>query len=137
MMKLYPSTETGETKDVIMDDLKTVSGTEGARSYIRRPSTRDVVWDKDENYFWIRETDMNGNLLHADRYSYQPDPEPKPEDLFVTKENFNELKEEISDVKQSIQKLLSLQTAAAESNKPNSGKSNKPNDTNYQGHAKG
>lgn len=134
MMPLYPSSDSKET--ILDDQLKRVSGSEGAKTFSKRPSTRDVVWDNDENYFWIRETDMNGNLIYVDRYSYQPDPEPRPEDLFVTKENFKELKEEIADVKQSIQKLISIQTAEP-NNKPNNGKQNNANGSGNQGNAKG
>ena len=114
MMTLYPNSTLNN--DAIINDLPQASGSEGARSYPTRPNTRDVVWDKDENYYYIRVTNSANNITSLQRYSYQPDPEPTMEELFVTKDDFNSLKGEISNVKQSLQDILSIITAPTQNN---------------------
>ena len=115
-MQMYPanSLPTSQTP-AIVNDLPKVTGSSEARGYLTRPSTRDVIWDKDENFFYMRITDATGKIISFERYSYDPSPEPKMEDLFVSNEKFNtvtnELKGGISDVKESIQQL----TAALQS----------------------
>lgn len=112
-MTLYPNSTLNN--DAIINDLPQASGSEGARSYPTRPNTRDVVWDKDENYCYIRVTNSANNITSLQRYSYEAAPEPTMEELFVTKEDFNSLKGEISNVKQSLQDILS---AIRKSNEP-------------------
>lgn len=124
-MQLYPSTSL--VNDTIVNDLPNVNGISGARAYPTRPNTRDAVYDKDENYLYIRRTDSNNALISVDRYEYNPAPIPKPEDLFVTKESFNEMKEDLNDVKQSIQQLLSIQQRSS-----NKSKQRKPKFDNLQ-----
>lgn len=116
MMPLYPSTNV--VNQTIINDLPKANGTAGANSYPSRPNTRDVVWDKDENYFYIRTTDSNNSIMSIERYSYVPAPEPKPEDIFASKQSIDELKGEINDVKQSIQQLISMQRTKQYKSKP-------------------
>ena len=63
----------------------------------------------------------------------KPAPEPKPEDIFVSKEQFNEvtsvLEGGLNDVKESIQQLISIQQSAQ--NRPN--KHNKQHNGNVSG----
>ena len=108
MMPLYPNTTL--KNDTIINDLVRVSGSEGARNAPTQPNTRDVVWDDDENYFYIRVTNSANKISSLQRYSYNADPEPTMEDLFATKDDFNSLKGELSDVKQSLQDILSAIT---------------------------
>lgn len=114
MMTLYPNSTLNT--DAIIQDLPQVSGSEGARTYPTKPNTRDVVWDKDENYYYIRVTNSANNITSLQRYSYEAAPEPTMEELFVTKDDFNSLKGEISNVKQSLQDILSVITAPTQSN---------------------
>ena len=116
-MQMYPanSLPTSQTP-AIVNDLPKATGSQEARGYLTRPSTRDVIWDKDENFFYMRITDATGKIISFERYSYDPSPEPKMEDLFVSNDKFNEVTAElqggINDVKESIQQL----TAALQSN---------------------
>ncbi len=109
-MPIYPADSVQQTNPII-NDLPKVNSSQEARTALTRPSTRDVLWDKDENYFYMRVTDATGKIISFERYSYDPSPEPKPEDLFVSNERFNavtsELKGGLDDVKESIQQLVS------------------------------
>ena len=114
MLPLYYADSMNQSSNnTIINDLPQVSGSSEARSQLTRPSTRDVLWDKDENYFYMRLTDATGKIINFQRYSYDPSPEPKMEDLFVSKDTFDEVTSElkggIDDVKESIQQLISLQ----------------------------
>lgn len=108
MMSLYPSNTLNN--DTIITDLPRGNGSEGAKAYPTQPNTRDVVWDNDENYFWIRVTNSANRITSLERYSYTASPEPTMEDLFATKDDFNSLKGELSDVRQSLQDILSAIT---------------------------
>ena len=108
MMPLYPSNTLG--RDAIVTDLPQVKGSEGARTYPTRPNTRDVVWDEDENYCYIRVTNAANHITSLQRFSYNAAPEPTMEDLFATKDDFNSLKGELTNVKQSLQDILSAIT---------------------------
>lgn len=108
-MTLYPNSSLNT--DAIIQDLPQVNGSDGARAYPTRPNTRDVVWDKDENYYYIRVTNSANNITSLQRYSYEAAPEPTMEELFVTKDDFSSLKGEIDNVKQSLQDILSVITA--------------------------
>ena len=112
MMPMYPADSvSANTTNAIVNDLPQVTGSAEAKSKLTRPSTRDVLWDKEENYFYMRVTDVTGKIISFERYSYDPSPEPRMEDLFVSNEKFNEvtnsLQGGIDDVKQSIQDLIS------------------------------
>ena len=116
-MPLYPNSSL--SNDTIISDLIQVKGADGAKNYPTKLNTRDALWDADENYVYVRKTNAQGQLVSLERYKYEPDPIPTPEDVFVTKNDFNSLKGELSDVKQSIQELISAVgnlSTAAESN---------------------
>lgn len=108
MMQLYPNSTL--VNDSIINDLPRANGSEGARAYPTQPNTRDVVWDNDENYFYIRSTNSANHITSLNRYSYNEAPEPTMEDLFATKDDFNSLKGELTNVKQSLQDILSAIT---------------------------
>ena len=119
MMQMYPSNSVGQQDNTIVNDLPKVGGSQDARAQLTRPSTRDVFWDRDENYFYMRVTDVTGKIIDFKRFSYKESPEPTMEDMFVSKEQFesvtNDLKGGILDVQQSIQKLVELQQSANQS----------------------
>ena len=117
MMTLYPSNTLNN--DAIISDLLQISGSEGARSFPTRPNTRDVVWDRDENYFYIRVTNSSNKITSMQRYSYEEAPEPTMEELFVTKDDYYSLKGELDNVKQSLQDILSAVRKSAETSSAN------------------
>jgi len=122
MMQLYPNTTL--INDTIINDLPKANGSEGARAYPTQPNTRDVVWDENENYYYLRVTNSANKITSIQRYSYDPAPEPTMEDLFATKDDFNSLKGELTNVKQSLQDILSAITDPATSITNGSAKSN-------------
>ena len=118
MLNLYPSDSLSNVSaNTIMSDLPQCTGSEGAKKFRTAPNTRDAIWDRDENYIYMRRTDALGNIIWMERLKYELDPEPKPEDLYVTKEQFNELRSELtgglSDVKEYISNLAATITGAA------------------------
>lgn len=119
MLPLYPS-ESVNNKQTLMSDLPQAIGTEGARRFPTKPNARDAIWDSNENYIYVRVTDLTGNVISINRLKYEDAPEPKMEDIFVTKDAFNELRNELmgglSDVKQYISETIN---AAAISNAAN------------------
>ena len=96
--------------EVVLNDLQKTKGMIGARSVLTRPSSRIAVFDEDDDIFYIVQTDINNNK-NVTRYRFVEEPEPKPEDIFASKDEINELKGEIGDVKQSIQELVAAITA--------------------------
>ena len=107
-MELYPSNSLQQTPQMTntinsgyITDLMQTSGMDGARSIITRPSTRIAVFDKEDDIFYIIATD---------------EAEPKPEDIFASKEEIKELKGEIADVQQSIRALTDAVTNAITAN---------------------
>ena len=110
-MQLYPSTTL--INDTIINDLPKAIGSDGARAYPTQPNTRDVVWDENENYYYVRVTNSANRITSLQRYSYETAPEPTMEDLFATKDDFNSLKGELTNVKQSLQDILSAITEPA------------------------
>ena len=118
MMQMYPSNSVGQQDNTIVNDLPKVGGSQDARAQLTRPSTRDVFWDRDENYFYMRVTDVTGKIIDFKRFLYEESPEPTMEDMFVSKERFesvtNDLKGGILDVQEYIQKLIELQQSTAQ-----------------------
>ena len=109
--------------EVVLNDLQKTKGMIGARSVLTRPSSRIAVFDEDDDIFYIVQTDINNNK-NVTRYRFTEEPEPKPEDIFASKEEINELKGEIGDVKQSIRELAATITSAiskSSNNEPQSG----------------
>lgn len=132
MLPMYPSNSLNNSG--LVNDLPQVNSSQDARSQLTRPSTRDVLWDKEENYFYMRITDATGKIISFERYEYNPSPEPKPEDLFVSKDTFNtvtnELQGGINDVKESIQQLIALQQQQSNESNAKSKPKFSPNNTN-------
>ena len=130
-MSLYPSTTLDN--DAIIRDLTRAKGSEGARNFPTQPNTRDVIWDEDENYFYIRTTNSGNKITSMQRFSYSADPEPTMEDIFATKDDFNSLKGELENVKQSLQDILSAITApTADGSVKSDGQYNANNKSNRQ-----
>lgn len=104
-MDLYPASSLGQgSQATILNDLQKTKGMNGARTILTRPSSRIAVFDEEDDIFYIIQTDINNNKT-VSRFRFQLEPEPKPEDIFASKEEINELKGEIGDVKYSIREL--------------------------------
>lgn len=139
MMQLYPDTSVPSTvTNTMINDLPQAAGSAAAKNYQTRPNTRDAIFDSDENYFYMRVTDIHGKIIDFKRFKYDECPEPKPEDIFVTRDDFDALKEElmggISDVKQFIQNFA----ATTANDEQNTGSRSNPrsistNGKNYNG----
>lgn len=114
-MDLYPSSSLTPNAQVnpntVIYDLQKTNGMAGARMVKTNPSSRVAIFDGDDDVFYIIQTDINNNKT-INRYRFYEDPEPKPEDLFASKTEINELKGEISDVQQSIRELTEAITNA-------------------------
>lgn len=86
-------------------DLTKVKGIESARMFPTRPNSRMPVFEEDDDVFYIISTD-SANYKTIRRFRFIEEPiEVANESKFVTKEEFNTLKEMITDVQHSIQKL--------------------------------
>lgn len=85
-----------------------VDGVAGAERFQSQPNQRYALFDKNEDYVYFFTTDGSNNKSTIRRCEFKDKPVPKLEDMFTPKEEFNSLKEEMSDVKQSIQQLLEL-----------------------------
>lgn len=107
-MDLYPanSINTG-----FLTDLQKVSGMSGARAVLTRANSRMAVFDDSDDLFYIISTDINNNKTIV-RYRFYEEPEPKPEDVFASKEEIKELKGEIENVQQSIRDLTNAITSS-------------------------
>lgn len=120
MMQLYPeSTIPSTVTNTVISDLPQALGSIAAKNYQTRPNTRDVIFDSEENYFYMRVTDIHGKIVDFKRFSYDEAPEPKPEDIFVTRDDFNALKEEFRGVMggiNDVKELISNITAATANN---------------------
>jgi len=68
-----------------------------------------AVFDDSDDLFYIISTDINNNKTIV-RYRFYEEPEPKPEDIFASKEEIRELKGEINNVQQSIRDLTNAIT---------------------------
>lgn len=89
------------------DQLIYVHGLEGAKAHPARPNTRIVLFDMNEDIFYIKSTDFNG-FPSIEEYAFRKvdgaqdiQNQPVP---YVTKEELESAKEEvIKNVKQLIQ----------------------------------
>ena len=116
-MDIYPTNPLNQT---LLSDLPKVQGLNGARAVLTRANTRTVVFDDDDDIFYVIYADINNNK-NIGRYRFYAEPEPKPEDIFASKEEIRELKGEINNVQQSIRELAdaitnSINTSNAQSN---------------------
>ena len=119
MLPLYPAQSVSQgTPQALLTDLPQVIGSDGAKRYPTKPNARDAVWDKDENYIYVRQTDITGNITSITRLSYQEAPEPRMEDIFVTKEAFESLRSEMNGGLSDVKEYISNLAATIAANKP-------------------
>ena len=87
-------------------DLPKVKGIESARQYPTVPNSRDVVFDEDEDIFYLIETDSSNFKSNIRRFRFYEETIEEANDAkYATKEDFTSLKEAIENVQQSIQQL--------------------------------
>jgi hypothetical protein len=73
----------------------TVVGIEGARAYRLGKSSSVALFDTEEDTFYFRKTDSNGNEIPMKVGHYKLEDAPKSESDFVTVKDFEALKTEI------------------------------------------
>ena len=87
-------------------DLPKVKGIDSARMFPTAPDSRCVVFDEDEDVFYIISTDSSNFKSSIDRYRfYKETIEEANDSKYATKEDFDLLREAINNVQQSIQQL--------------------------------
>lgn len=97
-------------------DLPKVKGIESARQYPTMPDSRCVVFEDDDDVFYLIETDSSNYKSSIRRFRFTEESIEDANDAkYATKEDFNLLREAINNVQQSIQQL-------AESNRTNNSK---------------
>ena len=106
-------------------------GVKGADAAEKYPMPRDChapLFDEDEDYLYIKKTDVNGGVT-IDRYRLEPDPIPKFDPKkYVTVDDFNsfkvEIKEEILNGINSLQRSIDNNGNSKQYNSKGSGKQN-------------
>lgn len=107
--------------------LEKVNGMAGAEAYQMTPNSTVALFDSDEDIMYIKSSDVSGISKIRKFHFYEEveaevlppvsNPAPVEEvdaDRYVTVEEFNKLREEVTNVKQSVQS-----TKHAKSNKSN------------------
>lgn len=98
-------------------EIKKVNGMAGAEAYPMRPNTTVALFDADEDVFYFKVSDISGvSKIRKFRFYEEVDAEILPPESnasvvnlsanntgYVTVEEFNKLREELDDVKQSVQ----------------------------------
>lgn len=107
-----PYLVSGINPNAILSDLQYVKGMDGARAAMTRPNSRGTWFDSEIDAFYIITTDANNVKTSIERFKYEKFPEPKPEDIFVSKDEFNTMKGKIDNVEHSIQELTAAIIAA-------------------------
>lgn len=89
-----------------------VTGLEGAKAYPVAPNSRVALFDEGRDVFYIKAADAGGYPTLA-AYTFSPlqeNPIPSPD--YVTREEFNQLKELIENGKQPVRKSKQPDPAA-------------------------
>jgi hypothetical protein len=91
-----------------------VTGLEGAKAYPMAPNSVTALFDADRDVMYIKRTDAGGYPTIA-AYTFAPMQEPatqQPE--YVTRQEFNELKEMIANGKQSVRRAANAAPAESD-----------------------
>lgn len=87
-------------------DLPKVKGLDRAKAYQTQPNSRCVVFEEDDDLFYIIQTDAMNNKTSINRYRFVEEPiETELDAKYASKKDLAELKEMMSDVQQSIREL--------------------------------
>lgn len=84
-------------------ELIQVTGLEGAKAYPLAPNTEVALFDGNRDVFYLKRTDAGGYPT-IEAYEFKPLQEAAPtqQPEYVTRQEFNELKEMIANGKQSV-----------------------------------
>lgn len=84
------------------DCLKQVNGSQSAAQYQMNPNSRDVLFDSNEDIFYIVTSDASGSTA-VQAFSFAPyKPAEQEQPKYVTMEEFNKFKEEVLNGQQFI-----------------------------------
>lgn len=78
-----------------------VNGIESAKAYPSMPNTITVLFDADDDIFYLKSTDAN-NFQSIRVFRFEEVKETAPEEKYVTMDEFKKFKEEILNGKQHI-----------------------------------
>lgn len=82
-----------------------VTGMEGAKAYPLAPNSVAALFDADRDVMYIKRTDAGGYpTIQAYQFSPVQEAAPSAQPEYVTREEFNELKEAVLNGKQPIRK---------------------------------
>ena len=90
-----------------------VTGMEGAKAYPLAPNSEAALFDAGRDVFYVKRTDAGGYpTIQAYQFAPVQEAAPSAQPEYVTREEFNELKEMIANGKQPVRKA---KPAASES----------------------
>lgn len=97
-MTLYPAPSGSQTAQQAVNNIIWVTNRQEAESYPISTGSTLLMMERNTNRFYIKSVNQYGVALPLEAYSFTPiEPEPKQEsidkNLFVTKDEFNELKQ--------------------------------------------
>lgn len=93
--------------------LNEASGITEARAFPIGMNSNAAIFDKNDNIFYIKATDAYGNMISFHKYRYTEEEEVLPLDSrYVTTEQFDQFRKEITDGQRSIQQSLDRLTSA-------------------------
>lgn len=113
--------------EVLLIDLPSCNGIEGANMFNTHPSSRQAVFDQNEDVVYIITTDRRNVKTNIRRLKYEDYPVPRPEDLYVSKEEFqrsnDEMKGALNNVQLTLQQILAATTEQRSGHTTNQNKS--------------
>lgn len=84
------------------NNLLRVNGYEGAKAFQMVPNSTVALFDANEDLFYVKSSD-SGGFSSISTYSFSPIKSEQPTNIeYITRKEFEELKEEIRNGKQSI-----------------------------------
>lgn len=82
-----------------------VTGMEGAKAYPLAPNSEAALFDAGRDVFYVKRTDAGGYpTIQAYQFAPVQEAAPSAQPEYVTREEFNELKEMIANGKQPVRK---------------------------------
>lgn len=96
-------------------ELIRVTGVDGAKAYQMPPNSVVPLFDNDNDIMYIKSTDGAGfPTIKSFRFIPYETTQPRPNTEYVTREEFEKLKEMIENGKQLISKTASIQQSDAD-----------------------
>ena len=105
----------------IQTNIEYVNGIEGAKAFMLPPNAQKLLLDSDNPFFYIKTTDQQGKPVvkrfkyidvDADQQAQQQDTQPqaKPNPLYVTLEQYQDLMDMVDVMRQEIDTLKASKT---------------------------